>query len=83
MGGGGYLKWSNPWRGWGIPWSGQDGGGVPEVGFPLAEMGYHPQYRTADGVLDTPRSVFLFRSRRRTLLCFLTVLEKEMTEISR
>ena len=36
--------------------------GVPEVGYPS------PLYRTTDGVLDTPRSVCLLRSRRRTFL---------------
>ena len=58
---------------------GQDGGtplskagwGYPLIqgwmGYPLAGMGY-PPYRTTDGVLDTPWSVCLLRSRRRTSL---------------
>ena len=47
-------------------------GGVSEMEYPQprAGLGYHPlpQARTANGVLDTPRSVCLLRSRRRTFL---------------
>ena len=47
-------------------------GGVPpsRYGVPSGRDGVHPppQYRTADGILDTPRSVCLLRPRRRTFL---------------
>ena len=42
------------------------GGGVPQPG-PMGG-GYPTSYRITDGVLDTPRSVCLLRSRRRTFL---------------
>ena len=58
---GGYPRWGTPQQGWGTPQPDHNGG------MPLAGMGY-PLYRTADGVLDTPRSVCLLRSRRRTVL---------------
>ena len=41
-----------------------DGGGHPRWGTPC--KGGTPPGRTTDGVLDTPRSVWLLRSRRRT-----------------
>ena len=47
-------------------------GGVPEVGYPPSQVRWGvsplPGDRTADGVLDTPRSVCLLRSRRTFLL---------------
>ena len=65
---GGYPRWwYHPRQGWGTPQPGQDGGGYPRWGYPLPGM-YPLRYRTADGVLDTPRSVCLLRSRRRTFL---------------
>ena len=52
------------------PCPGQDGGKrypkVPTT--PLAKVPTPPRDRTAYGVLDTPRSVCLLRSRRRTFL---------------
>ena len=56
----------------GTPWPGQDGG---YEGDPLPSMGSptHPRDRTAHGVLDTPRSVCLLRSRRRSFLFCLQV----------
>ena len=52
-------------------------GGYPDGGYPTS-------YRITDGVLDTPRSVWLLRSRRRTFLLkysltikiFLSLLQK-------
>ena len=61
---GGYPRWIPPCR-YGVPpWPGQEGG-TPPTG-----MGYPPprRHRTTDGVLDTPRSVCLLRSRRTVLL---------------
>ena len=43
-------------------------GGIPPPGMGHPPAGGPPWYRTTDGVLDTPRSVCLLRSRRRTLL---------------
>ena len=40
------------------------GGGTPNTG----GGGYPTSYRITDGVLDTPQSVCLLRSRRRTFL---------------
>ena len=62
--------------GWGVPrW------GVPEVGYPAHRTwpggGYPTSYRITDGVLDTPRSVCLLRSRRKT---FLFVMEKHKVQ---
>ena len=57
--------------GWGYP-----GGGIPPrvtplgpgQGVPQPGGGYPTSYRITDGVLVTPRSVCLLRSRRRTVL---------------
>ena len=57
--------------GWGVPLPGPEGG-TPQQRYPPHRVppwqGVPPQYRAADGVLDTPRSVCLLRSRRRTFL---------------
>ena len=75
-GGGGYPSQvqtggpqPGPDGGGGYPGQVQTGGGVPQPG---PDRGVlvppPPRYRTTDGVLDTPRSVCLLRSRRRTFL---------------
>ena len=57
-----------PIAGMGYPLA-RSGWGVPEVEYALSGMGVPPPpYMTADGVLDTPRSVCLLCSRRRTFL---------------
>ena len=45
----------------------------PSQGWGSAPPPHHPQDRTADGVLDTPRSVCLLRSRRRTFLSYYVI----------
>ena len=51
---------------WGVPQPGLTGGGTLGRDPPGRDR-VPPRYRTADGVLDTPRSVCLLRSRRRTV----------------
>ena len=53
----------------GVPPPHARSGWIPHLGWgtPLAGVP-PPRYRTTDGVLDTPRSVCLLRSRRRTFL---------------
>ena len=77
------FRWGAPVLGWGTPiWPGQMGSppsgevrmGYPPIwpgqyGVPPARDGVPPRDRRAVGVLDTPRSVCLLRSRRRTFLC--------------
>ena len=46
----------------------RSGWGVPQPGGPPANGTLPPRDRTAHGVLDKPRSVYLLRSRRRTVL---------------
>ena len=49
--------------------------GVPP-GRGTSQQGYPPpQYRTTNGVLDTPRSVCLLRSRRRTVLLLIRSIQ--------
>ena len=53
-------------------------GGYPTLGTPQSDLadrggGYPTSYRITDGVLDTPRSVCLLRSRRRTFFFTLSV----------
>ena len=53
----------------GVPRSGPDRGILSGPGRGTPQQGWGtPQYRIADGVLDTPRSVCVLRSRRRTVL---------------
>ena len=53
------------------------GRGVPHLG-PLTGGGYPNSYRITDGVLDTPRSVCLLRSRRR-LFCYKQIAAPVLT----
>ena len=57
-------------------WGGTQGGVTPRQGWctRLARSGWGGgEYRTADGVLDTPWSVCLLRSRRKTFLLLLAI----------
>ena len=77
------VPWFTPCQGWGTHQPGPEGRGargssyqgwgtprqVQTVGeYPPPSGRCTPRYRTTDGVLDTPRSVCLLRSRRRTFL---------------
>ena len=65
----GYPWWGTPSRdGYPSQMEGTQGGVPPGRDGVPPRQGYHP-YRTTDGVLDTPRSVCLLRSRRRSFLC--------------
>ena len=72
---GGYLGYPLTRSGQGVPWLGTLGTTLVRSGWgeTPAGVGVTSQDRTADGVLDTPRSICLLRSRRRTFLfrkCF-------------
>ena len=45
------------------------------MGVPPSQGWGTPRDRAADGVLDTPRSVCLLRSRRRTFLFYLFLMD--------
>ena len=67
----GYPRWGTP-RWDGVP-PARSGQGYPRWGIPCRDGVTSPlRYRTADGVLDTPRSVCLLSSRRRNFLLFIT-----------